>query len=298
MEAAEYVRMATVQNRHWWFEAKRRTVAALLERHAPELRLRVAATGRPQAHPALDADPRAAANAAAETVDAISTAAGTQRVLEVGPGTGSMIEVMTRYGRMYAADAYLPALRLLIEHRLSAAEVALVGADLLELPFPDARFALVGCFDVLYHQRVGDVAAAIAELHRVCAPGGYLAITDSAFPILRSSHDVATHAARRFRLPDLIGLLRGAGFEIAHATYLHALLFPAALAVRLGKRALHGAPALSAGRGQVEAHSDLAPVAGWLNALLLSLYRIETPLAVRFRLPFGSSLMILARRPA
>ncbi|MGD8331201.1 MAG: class I SAM-dependent methyltransferase [Acidobacteriota bacterium] len=263
MEAAEYVRMAAVQDRHWWFEAKRRTVATLLARHAPELR--------------------------------VSTAA--QRVLEVGPGTGSMIEVMTRYGSVYAADAYLPALRLLIEHRPAAAEVTPVGADLLELPFTDAGFALVGCFDVLYHQRVGNVSAALGELHRVCAPGGYLAITDSAFPILRSSHDVATHAARRFRLPDLIVPLRSAGFEVAHATYFHALLFPAALAVRLGKRALHGSPELTAADGEVEGHSDLAPVAGWLNTLLLSLYRVETPLAVRLRLPFGSSLMILARRP-
>jgi hypothetical protein len=39
-------------------------------------------------------------------------------------------------------------------------------------------------------------------------------------------------------------------------------------------------------------------VAGWLNALLLGLYRVETPLAVRFRMPFGSSVLILARRPA
>jgi hypothetical protein len=62
---------------------------------------------------------------------------------------------------------------------------------------------------------------------------------------------------------------------------------------------LHGAPRLDgvAPAGAVSPHSDLAPVAGWLNATLLGLYRIETPLAVRVRLPFGSSLLILARRP-
>lgn len=260
MEAAEYVRMAQVQDRHWWFEAKRRTVAALLARHdvgAPGL-------GGP--------------------------------VLEVGPGTGSMIEVMSRHGRMIAADAYLPALQMLMEHRPAAAEVVPVGANLTRLPFADARFALVGCFDVLYHQNVGDVAEATVELHRVCRPGGRLVITDSAFPVLRSSHDVATHGARRFRLPDLVDPLRSAGFTVEHATYFHTLLFPAALAVRLGKRALHGSPRLRPGE-QVAAHSDLAPVAGWLNTLLLALYRVETPLTVRFRMPFGSSLMILARRP-
>jgi len=253
LEAAEYVRMAQVQDRHWWFEAKRRTVAALLARH------RVG-----------------------------EDALGPRRVLEVGPGTGSMIDVMTRHGRMYAADAHLPALQLLVEHLPSAADVVPVGGNLLHLPFDSESFALLGCFDVLYHQRVVDVSDALAELYRVCEPGGYIAITDSAFPLLRSSHDVATHAARRFRLPDLTEPLQATGFTIEHASYFHTLLFPATVALRLSKRLLQGSAA----------HSDLAPVAGWLNALLLSLYRVETPLAVRLRLPFGSSLLILARRPA
>lgn len=261
MEAAEYVRMAGVQDRHWWFEAKRRMVAELLARHD------------------------------------VAAGAAEDRVLEVGPGTGSMIDVMSRHGRMFAADAYLPALRLLREHRPDAADTRVVNADLQELPFGADGFALVGCFDVLYHQKVGDVAVAVAELHRVCRPGGHLVITDSAFPVLRSSHDVATHAARRFRLADLTEPLQRAGFVVEHATYFHALLFPAALAVRLGKRALHGSPRLGDGE-EVAAHSDLAPVAGWLNSSLLALYRVETPLATRFRLPFGSSLLILARRPS
>jgi len=256
--------MVQVQDRHWWFEAKRRTVTSLLARY------RVGeGSGAPR------------------------------RVLEVGPGTGSMIDVMTRYGRMYAADAYLPALQLLVEHCPAHADVAPVGANLLDLPFAAESFSLVGCFDVLYHQNVADVTDALAELRRVCEPGGYLAITDSAFPLLRSSHDVATQAARRFRLPDLTAPLQEVGFRVAHATYFHTFLFPAAVGVRLSKRMLQGSPRLG-GAGEeaeeVAAHSDLAPVAPWLNALLLGLYRVETPLATRFRMPFGSSLLILAQR--
>jgi hypothetical protein len=45
------------------------------------------------------------------------------------------------------------------------------------------------------------------------------------------------------------------------------------------------------------ARSDLAAVAPWLNTTLSTLYRLETPLAARFRLPFGVSLLVLARRP-
>ncbi len=280
MEATEYVQMAELQDRHWWFEAKRRTVDALLTRYGVGERA--------------------------------SSFAG--RVLEVGSGTGAMVEVMTGLGRMFAVDAYLPALRLLREHRPAAADVVPVGANLLSLPFAEASFALIGCFDVLYHQRVGDVGEALAEMHRVCEPGGYLAITDSAFPFLRSSHDVATHAARRFRLSDLTAPLESSGFTIEHVSYFHTFLFPAAAAFRLTKRLLQGSPTLQgapplSGVGEagelngdaavddVPAYSDLAPVAPWLNAVLLSIYRVEVPLTVRFRMPFGVSLLILARRP-
>jgi SAM-dependent methyltransferase len=270
MEAAEYLQMAAVQDRHWWFEVKRRTVAAVLERHAAGL-------GR------LDG-----------------------RVLEVGAGTGAMSAVMSRHGRLFATDAHLPALQLLAQRHMPGAGPGLKGrerrtagdqpqpvaADLLRLPFADSSFALVGCFDVLYHRGVPDVTEALREIVRVCAPGGYLAVTDSAFSMLRSSHDVATHAARRFRLPDLLGPIEAAGLETVHASYFHMLLFPAAAALRLGKRVLHGPP-----RADLPARSDLTAVPTWLNATLAALYRLETPLAARFRLPFGVSLLVLARRP-
>jgi len=268
MEAGEYLQMAELQDRHWWFEAKRRTVAALLARHD-------VGTGIPESE---------------------------RRALEVGPGTGAMARIMMRHGRMFAADAYLPAIQLLKEHCPAGAEITAVRADLQRLPFEPEAFTLIGCFDVLYHQQVGDVGDALAELHRVCRPGGFLAITDSAFSFLRSSHDVATHAARRFRLPDLTGPLEAAGFAVEHSSYFHTILFPAAASVRLAKRVLQGAPDLrvDGDTGQsadVSAHSDLGPVPAWLNALLLGIYRIETPLTVRFRMPFGTSLLILARRP-
>ena len=280
MEAGEYIQMAEVQDLHWWFEAKRRTVDAMLVQHG-----------------------------VGDGVDL-----STSRVLEVGVGTGAMIEVMTRYGHMFGADTYLPALRHLFhnlqtEHRPTAGNIVPLGANLQNLPFTDASFSLVGCFDVLDHQRVGDVNEALAELHRVCEPGGCLAITDSAFPFLRSSHDVAMHAARRFHLLDLTEPLKGTGFTIEHASYFHTFLFPAAAIVRLTKRLLQRSPTLpgadeagtvnggvNAGE-DASAHSDLVSVAPWLNAVLLSIYRLETLLSVRFRLPFGVSLLILARRP-
>ena len=279
MEISEYQSMAELQDRHWWFEAKRRIARALLSRYGnPTMPAATVAAGE--------------SGAASDVVP--------PRVLDVGCGTGAMSPVLREHGRLFATDAYVPALRVVAEREPPEARTAMIAADLLGLPFGSGSFALIGCFDVLYHRGVPAVPDALRELFRVCAPGDSLVITDSAFEVLRSSHDVATHAARRFRLPELRHELEAAGFSVIHTTYYHTLLFPAALALRFAKRLIHGAPTLGSDEAanDVPPRSDLAPVAGWLNSSLSALYRIEAPLATRLRMPFGSSVVALARRPA
>ena len=298
MEISEYRSMAELQDRHWWFEAKRRIARALLSRYAGDL---LPAGDSGAVLVASDSATTAGSGATADARgDGGPSGPSIARVLDVGCGTGAMSPVLRQHGRLFSTDAYVPALQVVAEREPVEARTVPIAADLLALPFEAASFALIGCFDVLYHRSVPAVPDAVRELHRVCAPGGWLVITDSAFAALRSSHDVATHAARRFRLKELSRELEAGGFSVVHATYFHTLLFPAALTVRLAKRLVHGAPDLAAdggSGGDVPARSDLAPVAGWLNSSLSSLYRLEAPLAVRFQMPFGSSVVALARRP-
>jgi SAM-dependent methyltransferase len=48
---------------------------------------------------------------------------------------------------------------------------------LTDLPFPEARFAVVLCLDVLEHLPIGDQRAALEELTRVLQPGGNLLLS-------------------------------------------------------------------------------------------------------------------------
>lgn len=208
-----------------------------------------------------------------------------RNILEVGCGTGSMAPVLRPLGRPVGMDAHVPALRH-VDYALR------VGGNLHALPFAAERFDLVASFDVLYHRRVGDVGRALGEIYRVCRPGALVVVTDSASPRLMSAHDVAFHGARRFRLDELADEMRAAGFEVLRGSYYHTILFPLAALVRLAKRVGPEGPGDDA-RGR----SDLWPVPGWLNAALIRLYRIEASLAGLMRLPFGLSLIIVARRP-
>ncbi|HJO03312.1 MAG TPA: methyltransferase domain-containing protein [Acidobacteriota bacterium] len=208
------------------------------------------------------------------------------RSLEIGCGTGAMMPVLEHYGPVVGLDHFTPALKFL-RHGMP------VNGDAQRLPFADARFDLVGCFDLLYHRNVARVDRALAEVARVLRPGGHLLITDSACPALYGRHDASHHGARRFSRAGLLSELAAAGLSPVHASYFHMTVFPAVAAMRIGGRWLDsalGRETPEEGQSQLKEASSLA------NALLGALYRVEVPLAARFRLPFGVSVVALARR--
>lgn len=248
MEIGEYAKMARLQDRHWWFVAKRRLAVAMLARHAhvPE--------------PA--------------------------RTLEIGCGTGAMLPVLERYGPVVGLDYFAPALRFL-HHGMP------VNGDAQRLPFADSSFDLIGCFDLLYHRNIAHVDRAMAEIFRVLRPGGHLLVTDSACPALYGRHDASHHGARRFSRSQLLAEMLAAGMIPLHSSYFHMTVFPAVAAIRIGGRwvsAALGRQTPEHGQSQLEEASPLA------NAVFGALYRVEAPLAARFRLPFGVSVVAIARR--
>ncbi|ATE63317.1 class I SAM-dependent methyltransferase [Rhizorhabdus dicambivorans] len=66
MDRATYDRMAEIDQTHWWFVARRRIIAALIEKHRPK--------------------------------------PGPLRILEVGAGTGSNLALLQRYGTVDAIE--------------------------------------------------------------------------------------------------------------------------------------------------------------------------------------------------
>ena len=201
--------------------------------------------------------------------------------LDVGCGAGGTLAVLARQGTWVGVDADPAALAL--SRRRGLARLAGSGAE--ALPFREGTFAACLCLDLLYHRNVASESGVLRECHRVLRPGGLLLVTDSAFTWLRSAHDEAVHGARRYTRRELVARVRAAGFTPVLASYAYCLVFPA------------WQPSASRG-GAPPGGSDVFPLPRPLNTALLGVQAVERALLRLSPLPFGSSVVLVARKAA
>jgi SAM-dependent methyltransferase len=204
-------------------------------------------------------------------------------VLDAGCGTGGFLATLADEGTTRVAlDLARYALDLARQRGLGE----LVRASVTDLPCPDGSFDTVTSLDVVYHQAVGSDRAALAEFRRVLRPGGHLLIQVPAYDWLRSRHDAEVLTRERYSAAVLRERLESAGFEVVRLTYANSLLLPLAVTWRLSERWLPPGPA-----------RDLVVPPASLNALATAALALERRLLAVTELPFGLSVLALARRP-
>lgn len=165
----------------------------------------------------------------------------------------------------------------------------LLAAHAERVPFADASFDVVTCFEVLNSDSIADWQAVLRELSRVLRPDGVLVLREPAFMALFGSHDVVVHTARRFRRRPLRAAVSAAGLCVERCSYQNTVTFFPALAIRSFQR-FRGLQ----GRTHV---ADFAKGDTVLGPLLAAWLRFEGWWLARARLPFGSSVLCVARKP-
>ena len=208
-------------------------------------------------------------------------------VLDAGCGTG---QNLVNIGRQVTSGAY--GFDVSSEAASFCKKRGLTNicrASINDIPFAPDTFAAVVSVDVFECDSVLEDQA-YGEIWRVLKPGGYMVLVVPAYQwLMTPEHHKAVHASRRYSKGRLAALLRKRSVEVIRMTHLFASLFPAVAVYRLGLR-------LAAGDSEGPPRSELKPMHPALNSLLFSIVKAERQFLKLGDLPFGSSILAVARK--
>jgi SAM-dependent methyltransferase len=146
-------------------------------------------------------------------------------VMDIGCSSGFLLRTLQRdlpQLRLIGADCVQQPLEALAK---TLPNVPLLRFDLLECPLPAALVDGVVLLNVFEH--IEDDRAAAQRVHQLLKPGGIAVIEVPAGPDLFDVYDKQLLHFRRYRMPDLVAMLEGIGFEVLEKSHLGFFLYPA-----------------------------------------------------------------------
>lgn len=209
---------------------------------------------------------------------------GAQQILDVGSADGPSVGWLRSHRNHVALD---------IDPR--GLDKGGICGSALALPFADESFDVVAAFDVVEH--CDPEATAVAELVRVLRPGGRLLVSVPAYQWAWTRHDDDNGHHRRYTKERAVRALGAGGVTVERATYVFASTFPLFAAERLARRMKERAglgPAPLAD-GEVPSLPSVPPA---LDKVLMGLSAVDQKLLSTRDLPFGSSVVVAATKPA
>ena len=238
MQPEFYTEMASVEDKHFWFVARRRLIGKVLD------------------HMKL---------------------ASHSDILEIGCGSGGNLDLLARYGNLYAVELDRGARALANRRNIVKVEEGSLPDN---VPFADRHFDIIAMLDVLEH--IADDVAALRTVHERLKDNGIILLTVPAYQFLWSHHDVVSHHRRRYVRGELERLIANVGFTVVYSTYFNTILFPIVATVRFLKNIF-----------MKDEKSDVQMPPKVVNALLTRIFAAECLVVPKISLPYGVSVLIV-----
>ena len=201
-------------------------------------------------------------------------------LLDIGCGTGATLDALRGWGTVQGID--LSRLALGFSRQRGNDRVACASAT--GLPFSAETFDLVTALDVIEH--LDDDVAGLREIWRVLKPGAAAILFVPAFASLWGPNDDQSGHRRRYRRGPLLAAVKAAGLEVVSISYANVAMFGP---IWLGRRLL-----TILGREEQSENRINHPQ---LNRWLARIFAAEAGWLRHRSLPFGVSLLCVARRP-
>jgi SAM-dependent methyltransferase len=206
------------------------------------------------------------------------------KMLEIGCGNGSVLRYLRSNGiECQGGDLFLEGLIYLRKK----ARVLLYQIDALNLPFR-GYFDIIGMFDVAEH--VEEDEELFKEAYKALKSHGKMLITVPANKKLWGRYDELAFHKRRYTKKELVKKLENSGFAIERISYFVSLLFPILLLFRrINKKK-------SKNLNNQEFLKKETKILPFFNTVFLWILEIEGILIHFIGIPFGSSLIAVARK--
>ncbi len=198
------------------------------------------------------------------------------QILDVGCGDGLFFEQLQRFGQVTGIEGDPHTLtedgpwREQIHCRLFDEGFA-----------PDQRYDVILMLDILEH--MPDPAAALTHARSLLKPDGRLIATVPAFMALWTSHDDLNHHVIRYDRRGFSKLISTSGFDTLRSKFLFHWTCPVKLLIRLKEKLLGATPAPPKVPSMI------------VNRICELLSRMEQATISKIGMPFGSSLMVIAK---
>ena len=205
----------------------------------------------------------------------------TDTILDIGCGSGYTLHSLTQNERRsFGMDMHRQTMQRYQSH--SQHQMNMTQADVSTMPFAKETFDTLLLLDVLEHV---DDHALLQQLHPVLRPAAVIIASVPAVPFLWSFRDVDAGHLRRYTKAALSSVFTQAGFEIQTMLYYQFFLFPLVMVARIIGRFWHRTRDL-----EEDQISVLNGVFRAINSFEVNSQRVG------IRYPFGSSLIIVARK--
>lgn len=196
-------------------------------------------------------------------------------ILEVGAGHGTFSESLAAFGDVTAVEPGGHASELLVARYDSDDRVTtIVGA--VDAVDAAPAFGAAVMINVLEH--IADDQDVLRAIRERLLPGGHLVVWAPAFRLLYSRFDTKLGHQRRYRRPQLEADVRRAGYDVVESRYVNA---PGWFSWLILVRLLRQEP------------TSARTIEIFDRVVVPTVRRIEQ----RVRMPFGQSVLLVARKP-
>jgi ubiquinone/menaquinone biosynthesis C-methylase UbiE len=202
-------------------------------------------------------------------------------LLDVGCGTGAFAAEMMKSTNVIALDTSPIAL----EYTRKRGIKTTYNCYLSEFPKQEHKIDAITMLDVIEH--IEDDSGVVKDAFKILDSNGYFIATVPAFQWLWSKHDEIHMHYRRYGLNQFEKLFSDAGFKVLYSSYFNTFLLPPAALKRFIDKIT------GADKKQTSPIDEVSP---FMDNLFRNIFLIEQKLLPKVSLPFGLSIILVAKK--